>query len=347
MTLETENRIDTFNYTRCPSVPTISALAHRLGFVEQELRDEPDLQARYQSVGFTPKLQYAHDDRLWLRNAGHGPAVWARSEGVDSRVVALAWLEGSYPVYASRRAAAHVADLRGLRLGVVRVRDLPFDLLWAQQLKIYAATLSTVGLTLDDVRIVEIWRDKPSASTRERSTGSLFGGDVAAEALRRGDIDAIAVRLDEAEVRALDLVEIYDTRKHPDPLARVHPSVLRGIVVSADLIRERRDVLVRVLARLLEAGEWALDHPLQARDEVAADLHQAPETLTLNFGDIAAGVQIDLNPSLVAALRVQKDFLLQHRLIRHDFDIDAWVDPAPLHEARQLLERRKREGGSE
>jgi sulfonate transport system substrate-binding protein len=316
--------IDRFTYTRCPAVPTLSALAATLGVAEDELGGQPDLELLTKSVGFTPKLEYPHED------------VWTRSHGVRSKVVSLAWLEGRYPVYARGGEVDGVAALKGLGLGVVRQKNTPFDLLWAQQLKIYTTTLGTAGLTLEDVEVVELWRDRPIPGAPRKPGAQAFGADVALRALVRGEVDAIALRLPQETAELLQLDVLYDTHDHPDPLARVHPSVLRGIVVSEAVIAERREELVRLLA--------ALAHPGQALERVASDLHFAPEQLAASYDNVAEGLQIDLNPTLVEALRVQKDFLLKHGLIDTDFDFDEWVDASLLQEARVLLAQWKRAG---
>lgn len=333
------------SYTRCPGVPTISAIAHQLGLIEEELRDEPDLDPAYKSVGFSPKLDYAHDERLWLRNAGHAPAIWKRSKGVDAVVVGLAFLEGSYPVFSLASSGVRsVADLKGRRVALVSRPDAAFDLMVNQQLKIYRTTLATAGLTLDDV-IIERF-EQPVVPVVPDDKPDFFGDAFRHRIalLKLGKVDAVAASIPPDAGAFPKLSILYDTRLHPDPLERVNPSVLRGLVVSGALLRERRDIVVRILARLLEAGDWALANPLEALRLAARDLRVAPERLAAGYESVAQGVQLDFDEVRLGALAVQKRFLFEHGLIERDFDLDDFVDTGPLEEARALYATRRAQG---
>lgn len=81
------------HYTRCPSVPTISALAEAWGTLRAEFSEEHDVDIVFQSVGFSPKTEYDHKDRFWLRNAGHAPAIWKKAMAWTARLwVLLFWM---------------------------------------------------------------------------------------------------------------------------------------------------------------------------------------------------------------------------------------------------------------
>lgn len=339
---------DILGLTRCPAVPTASALAYQLGYLQEEFADEPGLDVTFKSIGFTGKLSYAHHERLWIRNAGHAPAVWARAHGVDNRIVALAWLEGSYPLKVlATSGIVTPADLRGRRVGIIGRAEQAFDLMIAQQLKLFSAALATAGLSLADVTRVDLpappHATEPGPDGLRRDYFKAQAG-VLAEALRAGQVDAVFARLPADLEDELGIRTVYESRDNPDPLARVHPSVLRGLAVSGALLAERRDIVVRYLARLLQASEWALAHPDETVSLIARDFNVAPETLAGAYDSVAHGVQIDLAEDKVASLQVQKDFLLQHGFIPRDFDIGPWVAPAPLAEAQLLLAAWKTDG---
>lgn len=331
----------TLNYTRCPGVPTISAIAHQLGLIAAEFADEPDIELIETSVGFSPKLDYAHHERFWLRNAGHAPAVWKRSRGVACKVIGLAFLEGSYPLLALHASGiGSVADLRGKRLALLHRDDGHFDLMENQQLKIYQTALATAGLTLADVELVRIAQRPPAPGAAKADLFlDIFRERIAL--LEDGRVDAFAAAAIPPDAGAFPPLDVlYDTRLHPDPRERVNPSVLRGLVVSEALLDERRDVVVRVLARLLEAAEYAEANPLSALRLVAKDLAVPSERLAASYESVAQGVQLAIDDTRIEALRVQKAFLLRHGLIERDFDLDGWVDAGPLAEARLLRAQR-------
>lgn len=336
-----------FSYTRCPGVPTISALAAPLGLLDAEFGNEPDLDVTLKQIGFTGKVEYPHEDRLWIRNAGHAPAVWARSHGADNRIVALAWLEGYYPVVAARASGINtVAQLKGKRLGLLKTKDTPFDLLRAQQLKIYDAALSSAGLTLADVTLVDLERPKMDPNVPKNASKSFIVelDEFLAHSLKQGEIDVALPWLVDTVAALVDLTIIYDTRNHPDPLARVNPSVLRGIAVSGAILRERRDLVVRALARALQAGDWAKAHPEETGFKLAENYGIPPEQLIPKYVNLSEGIQIDLAPEKIAALKTQKNFLLKHGFLGQDFDVESWVDAGPLEEARGLYAEWKKTG---
>lgn len=332
---------DHLSLTRCPAVPTASSLAYQLGYLQEAFAGEPGLDIEYKSIGFTGKTDYAHHERLWLRHAGHAPAVWARAKGVDSKVVALAWLEGSYPVLSLAGSDIDSpAALAGKRLAIIGNRAAKFDLMIAQQLKIYATTLGEAGLGLDDVELVYI--DRPSneggPGTRKRDH-FIEDARLQAAHLILDNVDAIIARLPQAVAEFVDVQTLYDTHDHPDPRARVHPSVLRGVVVSGALLREQRDLVVRYLAQLLRAEQWALLNPQRTVELIAADYHVPESALSGSYDSVAEGIRLRLDDDIVDSLRVQKDFLLRHGFIETDFAIDDWIDTTLLRDARLLLQK--------
>jgi sulfonate transport system substrate-binding protein len=339
-----------FSYTICPGVPTISALAAPLGYLHEEFAQDSDLDVTIKHIGFTGKTEWAHEDRFWIRNAGHAPAIWGRAKGVDSRIVALAWLEGTYPIVALTGVGIRsIADLKGKRLGLFRARDAAFDLGYGGQLRTYTTALATAGLTLDDVELVTVWKDKFDPTVKrtkdsKKRAAEESNRDIAAR-LSRKEFDAVTVQT-AAEIGTHVSVRIlYDVRDNPDFVSRVHPGVLRSVLVSGPLLRERRDLVVRSLARLLQAAEWAHAHtPTAVAAKLAEGYDVYPESLTSKYENVSQGIQIDLAENKIAALRSQKNFLLKLGEIENDFDINPWVDHAPLKEAHALLAEWKENG---
>ena len=327
-------------YARCASVPTTSALAEALDHQSAEWSNL-ETGAVYRKAGFISPLEYTPGEPYWIRHAGHAVGIWGRSRGVDSRIVGLSWLEGSYPVVSLASSSIRsVADLKGKRVGIVRSREAALDRLYAQQLKTYATALGAAGLGLDDVRLVPVDREQlnphsPASHDGRRDRYVQDGWHLLAR-LTRGDFDAVAARFPDAVAESVGLHVLHDTRENPDPLARVNPSILRAIIVSGPLLRERRDIVVGALVRLLKAADWAQSHPWRVAAKLGESLSVSEDHLQASYANLAEGVRIDLDPAKVVALRVQKDFFLEHRLIDRDFSTEAWIDPGPLQEARAI-----------
>ena len=62
------------------------------------------------------------------------------------------------------------------------------------------------------------------------------------------------------------------------------------MVASGPLLRERRDLVVRALARLLQAAAWAQSHPNEIVTNLADNYDIYPEVLTGKYEDLVAGV---------------------------------------------------------
>jgi ABC-type nitrate/sulfonate/bicarbonate transport system substrate-binding protein len=329
-------------YTRCPAVPTNSSLAYQLGYLDEELSQIENAEVRQEIIGLDPKLKPEPGDPWSLRHAGHIKALWARSEGADNRVISLSWLEGSYPTYALDPAIKTAADLRGKRLAAFKFTDNEsIDLLRAQQLRIYDSTLVTGLLSLRDIQVVDVPIDK---SFLKRQPGKDIFGPLNRELvfkLIKGEADAITTQLPPDLVNFLGLHIVHDTRQNKSKLSRANPSVLRGVVVSAGLLRENRDLVVRILARHLEAAEWAKLHPDETVRLISKDLGVPESTLRSRYENLSEGLQVGLEEDKIAALTDLKEFYLRNGFFHRDFDVEDWIDSSVLDDARQLLHKRQ------
>lgn len=326
-------------YSRCPGVPTSSNLAAQLGYFAQEIDSEPDL-----GIKFECATQPDVNDPYWIRHSSHVNAVWDKAGGLDCHVIAFSWLEGSYPVFVPRNGPVQsVSDLKGRRVAVLKTANMPMDIWRIQNLKTFEAALSSAGLGLDDVSIVDVDRPvvaKEFAQGQRRNIFADAGRDLVS-ALMRGEADAIAATLSPEVAEFLGLREIYNSRQHPDAVLRVNPSVLRCLVVSGPLLRDHRDIVVRILSRLLEAAKWALAHPDEALSLLARDLDTSEEALLAVYENVAHGMQIDASEGLIGALHAQKTFLVSNNFLKDDFDLNGWVDTSVLAEARTVLAKRQ------
>jgi ABC-type nitrate/sulfonate/bicarbonate transport system substrate-binding protein len=332
-------------YTRCPAVPTNSSLAYQLGYLDEELAQIDNAQVKQEIIGLDPRLHPTPGEPLSLRHAGHVKALWARSEGADNRVISLSWLEGSYPTYAIDPAIQTVADLKGKRLAVFKFEDAEtIDLLRAQQLRIYDSTLTTANLSLRDVKLVDVVVNKDILKPKEgEKSRDVFGGinrELVIQLLR-GHVDAITAQLPADIVSFLRARLVHDTQRNHGKTSRANPSVLRGVVVSAELLRENRELVVRILARHLEAAEWAKANPDETVRLIAKDLQIPENLLRSRYENLSEGLQVGLEEDKIAALRDLKDFYLRNGFIQHDFDVDGWVDSTLLADARELLNHRR------
>jgi len=346
-------------YTRCPCATAFS-VAWQQGTLDAEFADDENVEFLSLAQSSDPKVHlshFSHTQENSFRYGGNIPAIWARASGVDTRLIGLAWVTTPHPILVLPESGIKtVADLKGKRLLVVRRgADKLVDFGRATTLRTYETALATAGLTLEDVKLVELSNDRPRIDAKavaESKIKSVLGTALSKRAahrdvlfaLIRGEVDAITVAgPSSTDIKAfLGAHVVYDVgRDHPDRTAAANNGFPEALSVSGQLIEEHPDLVARVVARLLEAGEWAQQHPKEAVSFVAREQSVVDEIIDVTYGsELSQVFATDLATDKIAALRSQKDYLLRHGYIK-DFDFEAWIDPRPLAAARHLLAKRR------
>jgi ABC-type nitrate/sulfonate/bicarbonate transport system substrate-binding protein len=330
-------------YTRCP-VPTVSGIALDQGRLDQTFAAE-GIQFRSLRASEDPSIRESHyDHRLQglFREGGNVPAIWARSRGQQTRVIALTWVD-EYQAILSRpdSGIAQPKDLRDRRLALPKRGRNHVDFARSMALKGFVSALSLADLDETSIEFVDIVSEEtdlrePSASNPK--PGGLFFSEV--DALLQNKVDAIyvkgAVGVDLAVQHGLQVV--VDLGTHPDPLIRVNNGTPRTVTVDAALVEERPDLATRYLVALLETAVWAEAHPDEVVRVVSTETGGGAAGVRKAYGtELHRRLRPALSDSWIEGLRSHKDFLLRWGFLEADVDIDAWVDPTPLAEAERLV----------
>jgi ABC-type nitrate/sulfonate/bicarbonate transport system substrate-binding protein len=151
--------VDRLWYTRCPA-PTPFGIAIQQGWLQEEFRAE-NIDVRALQDASDPAIRqshYTHSQPRSFRQGGNIPALWARANGADTRVIGLSWVDEFQGLVALPSSGIHTpADLRGRRFGLPRnTRTQVVDFHRATALRGFVTLLDAVGLTLDDVELVEL-----------------------------------------------------------------------------------------------------------------------------------------------------------------------------------------------
>lgn len=279
------------------------------------------------------RLSYYHHGQTGLfREGGNVPAIWARAEGQGAVVVGITWVDEYQGILVPRDSGIHtLADLKGKRLGLPLRRRALIDIHRASAQRGFATSLEVAGIDPRAARWTHI--ESPDFEFPQRDPGR----DIELEALHSGYVDAVFLRGAQGYAAARDpsLREVADLNCLHDPLQRVNNGTPRPITVDRDFLARHPDIVRRYLGVLLRAGSWARDNP----EEVGtlAALENPGYTADDVIGALGPALHRSLSPALDpvrrAGLAAQKEFLLDWGYIRHDFDIDDWINPAPLSEA--------------
>ncbi len=338
-------------YTRCP-VPTAFGLALQQNLLEDEfggdagfaigaLQDSADRAVR--------QSHYTHSQPRSFRHGGNYPAIWAQANGADTRVIGLSTIATHQSILVLPDSPiTHARDLRGKRILLLRRPHEPVDFHYLTGLRTIEKALAATGLDRGDIEIVEhhigsaYVDDRPAQHSSGRSAEPRLRKEAIAPwpanlyPLVRGEVDAIVAAVTqsvELEYTA-GLRPIFDQRDLPLAL-QGHNSRPLTFAVKADLIRERPDVVRRVLARALQAETSIRDNPAQALRTFARELAISERLAIHSYGDtLVDDLRIDFREDRVAALRDEVDFLFRVGAIPHRIDVDAWLDTSFLDELR-------------
>jgi ABC-type nitrate/sulfonate/bicarbonate transport system substrate-binding protein len=326
-------------YTRCP-VPSPLGLAARFGWLDesfsrygvnvQSIADSRDPAVR--------ESHFNHTLRWSFRQGGNIPAIRARSEGRETRLIGLTWVDEYQALITLPGSSLRdVDDLPGHRIGIPRRADNIIDFHRATALKGVVSALSLIGkpigaVTLADVAIEEsIITHKGDPSLFGLARRHPYWQEIAA--LARGDVDAIFVKGAEGITisNLLAARVVVETGHHADPRVRINNGTPRTLTVDASFIEERPDLAVELVTQANRAADWARQHPTETLRFVAQEVLTSEESAASAYGaDVHLNLDLTLLPEQIAAIDHFKDFLLSFGFLEKDFEVNAWVDRRPL-----------------
>ena len=339
---------ETIWFTRCP-VPTATGLAYKLGWLDDEFRDDGiRIQTLQDARGDLARHHYDHQLPTLVREGGNLLALPARAQGAPTRLVGLTWIDEWQSILVRPDSGiSSAADLRGKRLALPAFRraDLAENrrgrsIARGMSVAGYKGALASVGLTLDDVRLVEVGSGDRTSGGRD-DLGGLWEG---LGPLARGEVDAVYVKGASAAeaARKHGVVVGIDLDALPERRFRVNNGTPRPITVHERFLEDHFDLLVRFLYQTLRAAEWAKTNLEGVRRVLQGETRSGPAGVEEAYRD---GFQLALAPDLsddrVALFRQQKDFQLTYGFLDRDFDFDAWIDDRPLRAAQDRLRDRR------
>jgi ABC-type nitrate/sulfonate/bicarbonate transport system substrate-binding protein len=335
-------------YTRCP-VATASSIAIDLGWLDREFAPDGITVSSLRASASEDVRQTHFDHRHpgSFRQGGNVPAIWARAQGQDVRLLGATWGERFQAlVTLPESGIGSAAGLAGRRLPLQRRLHDRVDFRRATSLRAYETVLDGAGMSLDDVKLVDLPVEETYIGDLGAGrTGTLFGPRKlrrlqAAEvfALIRGEVDAIYVSgaLGIELAALLDATVVADITGY-DPARQVNNITPTLLTVSGDLLRRRPDLVTRYVAVLLRAARWARTHAADARRIIAHEVGAIEAWIPDAHGaDVHRELTPSLDPPLLAAVADQQRFLLRHGFIGSEFEVARWAAPEILASAARL-----------
>ncbi len=279
---------------------------------------------------------YDHHLPFSIRQGGNAPALWARSRGVETRLLGLNWLDEYQAVIALPGSGIRTArDLAGRRLGLPSANH-PVDHIRAANLRGFSVALALEGLRVDrDVELVLLseHRQDFGGNGAEEGAKTFRTRSPATEALLDGRVDAIFARGPQgvALTDALGAVVVAEISEHPDPLVRANNGSPRPLTVDARFLDERPDLIERLLRRVVAVGRWAEDNADHAARLIARQGGVSIEVVHRAYrNNLHRRLYTTLDDTALEGLDAYRKFLVTYDFLPADFSIRAWSAPAPL-----------------
>jgi len=333
-------------YTICP-VLTAANVAVELGWLDEELARAGGravyLRSLANNAGWIP--HYTHGRHNLFRDGGAIPTIKARADLTKTKLIGLTWGQhGGQIVVKASSGIRRVADLRARKFGLFRSLNTDkIDFTRATAHRGILLALELNGLSDQDVQITDIddadapkfaIANKPSELwAQSRDKRHSVEHDVDLRALAEGRVDAVYSQPGRSHelLKTGEYTVIEDLSRYPDWTLQVANGPYT-IAVNSEFAANHPELVVAYLRASIRAGRWINQHRA-----AAAEIYTR-----VTFNNDAALVEkllsgLDLVPNLspknLAALEIQKKFLVDHRYIGNDFDLRDWADPSYLERA--------------
>jgi ABC-type nitrate/sulfonate/bicarbonate transport system substrate-binding protein len=343
-----------FYYTNCPLV-SASNVDQELGWVKEEFKK---LGVAYQYLRSTRENDwyphYVHNLDNLMRFGGCNPAIHVQADIRRTRLVGTTHVyEGGCMMVRARDPIYKMAHLKGKKIGLSKSLNVIKNDWWRiQEHQGIELMLMLNDMTMNDVQIVEFpypddWYDKPEMLTPMENPNEYqlkrdHKHDLAFRpletALLTGAVDAIYTQshvFQRIQEQTGKLKAIENLANYPDWTLQ-GANVPATLTVTEVACQQHPELVVALLKGLIKVGRWANQH----RAAAAAILDK--QTYYLDLDDTIKGItEVDfvpvLSPYNLEALQINKDFMVKHKYIEHDFDVFEWAAPEFLEQAAKEL----------
>lgn len=343
------------SYSYCPVIHA-GNVDDALGWARDELKRKGAKLSYFRAIAGTDYYQhYCHRLDNLFRFGGCATAIHVHAELRDTRLLGAQWVgEGGALLARADDGVYRVSDLRGRKIGISRsLNTRKCDWWRATEERGIELMLALNGLTRDDVVLV----DFPYADDWYDRTEMLAPVDSAsAEWLSRHHLKEMSCRPLETALGANLIDACYTTEpfvtaretlgrfkvleslaRYPDRTLQVanSPYVL---TCTSELAEAHPDLVVAYLKGLMRVGQFC-----NANRSAAATILDRnalyPDVATTHRWIQEVDFVPRLDASNLKALEIEKNWMLGHGYLAHDFDVNDWAAPEFIEAAgRELVE---------
>lgn len=330
-------------YTYCP-VYNAGNVDAELGWIGEEFKKlgaRLDYFRSTRANDFWP--HYRHNLDNFFRFGGCCPAIHVRADLRPTRLLGLQWLyEGGAMVVRAGADIYRIEDLKGKRIGLSRsLNERKNDWWRVTEERGIEQMLRLHGMGRSDVEIVDMpyeddWYSDPAMlAPLDRPSDLWLKRDIKRDlafrpletALAEGRIDACysadGTYLTQERSGRFKIIE--NLKNYPDWTLQV-ANCPYTLTVDAEFADTHPELVVAYMRGLIKVGRWCNAN----RRAAATFLHKVTfhPTEQDTFEAISPMDFVpNLGPMNLAALNIEKEFMLSHGYIQNDFRIEDWTAP--------------------
>ena len=342
-------------YTNCPLV-SASNVDQELGWTKEEYAkigvDFAYFRSRRETNWYP---HYIHNQENLIRFGGLFPPIHVQADIRRTRLLGATQVpnEGGCMMVRARDNIYKMSDLKGKKIGITKsLNTIKNDWWRIQEHQGILLMLRMNGMTEEDIQLVDFpypddWYEDPKMleplyNPTEWQLNRDHKHDLAFRPLEtsllEGKVDAIYTQskvFQHIQEATGQMKAIEDLSRYPDWTLQI--ANIPAVITCTDNMAEKHpELVVAFLKGMIRAGRWSNDH------KRAAAVILNKQTYYLDEEDTYRGIKdVDMVPNLsrqnLAAVDIGKDFMLKHKYIKNDFDVQKWAAPEFLEQAATEL----------
>lgn len=236
------------------------------------------------------------------------PAIVGHANGIDNIVIAINDSVTGIEIVAKDDEIQTIEDLKGKKIGVT---------IGTVQQRFIATALESVGLTVDDVEILNM--------TATEAAAAMDTGDIAATA----NVEQYTAQLQQEDD---SIHAVATTRENPEWSS---PYVITGLT---SFLEENPNVGVAIVKALIRGKEEAIADPENYYQILAETLgfdYELEEYVENHDNNTFETRTIEVTDDVISNIQADYEYAILTGLIENEFDVDAWIDKTYYEKAVQ------------